>query len=85
MKVLINRPTFLRGQPLVPGAKIEVSEAEARELISAGKAVPFREEVETAELPRAAVEVADAPQPKAVEPEAEAEARPKRGKKKASE
>lgn len=84
MRVRITRPTFLRGAPVLAGQELEVSQAEGMGLIGAGKAIPLKDtQVETADLPRAAIETADkppVPEPPAEQEEAEEPAKPKRGK-----
>jgi hypothetical protein len=41
MKLKITRETFVAGEPVKPGQTVDVSEADGRNLIAGGKAVPM--------------------------------------------
>lgn len=68
MKIQILRQTVAAGQPVVEGQTVEVPDAEARFLISIGKAQAVEavknSEIETADAPMEHVETADLKAPR---------------------
>ena len=53
MKMKITRDTFVAGEPVKAGQTVEVSEADGRNLLSSGKAVPVDKAPEKASSDRA--------------------------------